>query len=230
MEEGPEYEVPHFYANYNLVKELFKDFKIIDIHQKIEYFEKNEKLDAVYHYHILIKNSKDVNKMSKLYLITGPAGVGKSTISKSLAESKSKSVLIEGDEIYHHVVGGYVSPWKEVNHLDVFWKVVFSTINIYLSEGYDVIFNYIIEPDDLELIKDNFKDIGKEFIVLLVDEEKLLKRDSERPEDCQMKERCIELLNEFKEYNYDSKYIIDTSNISIEHIVKLINNDDRFNL
>ena len=168
--------------------------------------------------------------MSKLYLITGPAGVGKSTISKALAESKSKSVLIEGDEIYHHVIGGYVSPWKEGNHLEIFWKVVFSTINIYLSEGYDVIFNYIIEPDDLELIKSNFKDIDKEFIVLLVDEETLLKRDSERPEDCQMKERCIELLNEFKECNYDSKYIIDTSNISIEDIVKLINKEDRFKL
>ena len=31
MEEGPEYKVPHFYADYNLVKELFKDFEIIDI-------------------------------------------------------------------------------------------------------------------------------------------------------------------------------------------------------
>ena len=55
MEEGPEYKVPHFYADYDLIKELFRDFKIIDIHQEIEYFEKNEKLDAVYHYHILIK-------------------------------------------------------------------------------------------------------------------------------------------------------------------------------
>ena len=33
-----------------------------------------------------------------LYIITGPAGVGKSTISKKIAESKKKSVLIEGDE------------------------------------------------------------------------------------------------------------------------------------
>ena len=43
-----------------------------------------------------------INKM-KLYIITGPAGVGKSTISKGIASSSSKSVLIEGDEIYHHV-------------------------------------------------------------------------------------------------------------------------------
>ena len=45
--------------------------------------------------------------MSSLYIITGPAGVGKSTISRRIAESKNKSALIEGDEIYHQVVGGY---------------------------------------------------------------------------------------------------------------------------
>ena len=52
--------------------------------------------------------------MSDLYIITGPAGVGKSTISKKIANNKEKSALIEGDEIYHQVVGGYVSAWKHV--------------------------------------------------------------------------------------------------------------------
>ena len=41
--------------------------------------------------------------MPQIYIITGPAGVGKSTISRKLAENSKKSVLIEGDEIYHHV-------------------------------------------------------------------------------------------------------------------------------
>ena len=42
--------------------------------------------------------------MNKIYLITGPAGVGKSTISKKIAEHLDKSVLIEGDDIYHLVI------------------------------------------------------------------------------------------------------------------------------
>ena len=54
--------------------------------------------------------------MQNLYIITGPAGVGKSTISKELAKSKEKSVLIEGDDIYSQVVGGHVSAWKEGNN------------------------------------------------------------------------------------------------------------------
>ena len=70
--------------------------------------------------------------MSNLYIITGPAGVGKSTISKKIAESKKKPVLIDGDDIYHQVIGGYVQAWKEENHLDVFWKVCTNTIRTYL--------------------------------------------------------------------------------------------------
>lgn len=39
--------------------------------------------------------------MKNLYIITGSAGVGKSTISNTIANKMKKSVLIEGDEIYH---------------------------------------------------------------------------------------------------------------------------------
>lgn len=52
--------------------------------------------------------------MSNLYIITGPAGVGKSTISRKLAQISNKSVLIEGDEIYAHVISSYQSAWKEI--------------------------------------------------------------------------------------------------------------------
>ena len=55
MEEGPEYKIPHFYVDYDLVKELFKDFEIINIYQVIDYYEEKEKLFDSYHYHVLIR-------------------------------------------------------------------------------------------------------------------------------------------------------------------------------
>ena len=168
--------------------------------------------------------------MAKLYIVTGPAGVGKSTISRKIAESLDKSVLIEGDDIYNHVIGGYISPWKEGNHLEIFWKVSKDVIKDYLEDGYDVVYNYIINPSNLESLKQAFESFEKKFIVLLVDEETLLKRDAERPEDCQMKERCIVLLNNFKKHNYDEKFIIDTGKFSIEDSTKMAIEDDRFDL
>ena len=166
--------------------------------------------------------------MPNLYVITGPAGVGKSTVSKILAQKLNKSSLIEGDEIYHQIIGGYIPAWKDGNHLQTFWKVCINTIRIYLDDGFDVVFNYIITPENLKLLKNEFKNYTIKFIVLLVDESTLLLRDKERPEDCQMKERCITLLNNFKNRNYDNNNILDTTNLSIQETVNLIQNNNNF--
>lgn len=166
--------------------------------------------------------------MTNLYIITGPAGVGKSTVSKKLAESKSKSVLIEGDEIYAQVIGSYVSAWKEGNHLDIFWKICLDMIDTYLSAGYDVIFNYIVTLSSYNMIKERFKNYSAKFVVLVVDEKTILERDKKRPLDCQMNERCIILLNNFKNTNYGKDYFLDTTNLSIQETVDAIENIDRF--
>ena len=55
MEEGPEYKIPHFYADYNLIKELFKEFEIIHINHIEDFYENKGKTFSSYHYHILIK-------------------------------------------------------------------------------------------------------------------------------------------------------------------------------
>lgn len=166
--------------------------------------------------------------MSNLYVITGPAGVGKSTISKKIAQSKTKSVLIEGDEIYAQVIGGYVSAWKEGNHLEVFWTICLDMIDTYLSAGYDVIFNYIVTLSSYNKIKERFKKYITKFIVLIVDEETILRRDKQRPLDCQMNERCIVLLNNFKTTDYGKDYFLDTTNLSIQETVDVIENTNKF--
>ena len=166
--------------------------------------------------------------MPNLYIITGPAGVGKSTVSQKIAELKKKSVLVEGDDIYHQVIGGYIPAWKEGNHLQTFWKVCINTIRVYLEDGFDVVFNYIVTPENLEFIKSNFKEYTIKFIVLLVDENTLLLRDKMRPENFQMNERCITLLNSFKSKKYDIKNILNTTDLSIDETVHIIENNNKF--
>ena len=55
MEEGPEYKIPHFYVDYDLIKKLFNEFKIIHINHIEDFYESNGKTFSSYHYHILIK-------------------------------------------------------------------------------------------------------------------------------------------------------------------------------
>ena len=166
--------------------------------------------------------------MNTLYIITGPAGVGKTTISKGLAKRCKKSALIEGDDIYLQVVGGYVQAWKSGNHLKTFWKICINTIKIYLEDGFDVVFNYIVTPENIQLIKSSIQNCYIKFIVLLTDESTLLSRDKQRPIDCQMNERCLTLLNNFKNRNYNSKNILDTTNLSVDETLNLIENENRF--
>ena len=162
--------------------------------------------------------------MNNLYLITGPAGVGKSTVSMEIAKSYNKSALIEGDDIYHQVVGSYVQAWKKGNHLQTFWKVCLNIIDTYLSDGFDD----IIKLENLELLKKRFINYNIKFVILMVDEETLLLRDKKRPEDCQMKERCITLLNNFRNMNYNKQNILDTTHLSIEDTVNIIKNNEKF--
>ena len=51
MEEGPEYKVPHFYADKELLTELFADFGIISLTHVEDWGKNNRGI----HYHILVK-------------------------------------------------------------------------------------------------------------------------------------------------------------------------------
>lgn len=166
--------------------------------------------------------------MPNLYIITGPAGVGKTTISKSLAATLEKSALIEGDDIYNQIIGGHISPWKEGNHLNVFWDICLNMIDIYLSNGFDVVFNYIINPHDIEKIKSKFKQYPIKFIILISETNTLIERDKRRPVDCQMGNRCLILLENFKQKYLNSKNFLDTTSLTVEEIVNLINNSNKY--
>lgn len=55
VEDGPENGIPHFYADYELIKGLFEDFKIEDIKHIGDFYQKDGKVIESYHYHVLIR-------------------------------------------------------------------------------------------------------------------------------------------------------------------------------
>lgn len=175
-----------------------------------------------------ILKESNVSFHPSLYILTGPPGVGKTTISNELAKSLDKSVLIEGDDIYNQVVSSHVSPWKEGNHLEIFWKICLNIIDMYLNNNYNVVFNYIISPENLNILKNKFKNYTLRFSVLLANKETLLARDSKRPLDCQMHERCVILLEKFQTQYVSSNNIINTTNASVKDIINTLKTDDKF--
>lgn len=168
--------------------------------------------------------------MNSLYIITGPAGVGKTTIAEFIAESSEKSVLIEGDLIYHQVIGGYKAPWEDGNHLSIFWKACEELIDVYLKDGYDVVLDYIVDVKDLNIISERFNNYRKKFAILISDEDTLIERDAKRDISAQMQERCKVLLRNFINKDFEDKYYIDTSNMSIDEISREIMNNSKYDL
>lgn len=160
-------------------------------------------------------------EMNKLYLITGSCGIGKSTVSIEIAKRIDKSVLIEGDDIYNFFVGGRISPWKDGAPLDLFWDNCIYLINSYLSRGYDVIFNYIINPKDLEMLRKKFSDYQIIFKVLIAKKDVVIKRDKMRIVDNQMGNRAVVLLDKFIN-NYSDEFLLDTSLLSVDEVVERI--------
>lgn len=55
MDEGPEKGTPHFYADYDLITQLFNEFKIEMIYQVEDFYTEKEKVFSSFHYHILIR-------------------------------------------------------------------------------------------------------------------------------------------------------------------------------
>lgn len=55
-EVGPEYGIPHFFADYNLIFTLFRDFRIQSVQQVVDYYDSDDgQHEVCFHYHVLIR-------------------------------------------------------------------------------------------------------------------------------------------------------------------------------
>lgn len=55
IEDGPENGIPHFFADYDLIKDIFKEFSIERIFQVENFHEREDGVTGSFHYHVLIR-------------------------------------------------------------------------------------------------------------------------------------------------------------------------------
>ncbi|WP_010649956.1 AAA family ATPase [Oceanobacillus massiliensis] len=153
--------------------------------------------------------------MNKIYIISGPAGVGKSTTSKGLAEQFDHSAYIEGDLINHMVVGGYLPPWKSEELLSLIWENIADLSINFIQANKNVIIDYVAFPEDVEKfsqkIHDDVKNVEIIYVVLWVNSDELLRRDALRIKEHQMGARCLELVEEFESEGIDKRFFYNTT-------------------
>ena len=166
-----------------------------------------------------------------VYIISGPPGVGKSTVSKELAYSFKKSAVIEGDMIYLMIKGGLVAPWEDDGYyMDLFWDNIISLTINFLDRGITVVIEYVIFEEQLKKIAAFLKEkrIKLKYCVLMAQEETLKDRDSSRKEIERTGDLSIQSRNEFLAKNIKKNHLLFTDQLDARETARIIKTSIRF--
>ncbi len=157
-----------------------------------------------------------------VYIISGPCGVGKSTITKGLAGKLEKTVLVEGDLISAMFVGEEQPSWED--KLAMVWQNLSSMTKNFLLNGYDVVLDYVVE-DELDWFCRELQmtglDITLHYYVLRAEPEVLVERITKRG-DIEMIPRSLELLHQLENKKENAPHLYDTSNKEPNTIIEEI--------
>ena len=167
-----------------------------------------------------------------VYIISGPPGVGKSTVSKELAYSFKKSAVIEGDMIYLMIKGGLVAPWEDDGYyMDLFWDNIISLINNFIDRGITVVIEYVIFEEQLKKIATFLKEkqVALKYCVLIAEEKILKDRDGSRKETERVGNLSIQARSEFLAKNKEKKkHFLYTDDLKVPKIANIIKTSNRF--
>ncbi len=161
--------------------------------------------------------------------ITGPAGSGKTTVSKVLSKKLPKSVNIEVDHVKHFIKNGFrIEHWPSGKEKWVFeqWPLVGDSIGLlaknFQDKGHDVIINGYMDESAWEAVLEHVQLTHK--FLLLPELETILKRDAQRTSYDAMGEEAIqEHLDDFTNNSYYKSFeFIDSTGYSIDDTAQLI--------
>lgn len=170
-----------------------------------------------------------------VYIISGPAGVGKSTTSKKLVQRLDRSAYISGDDVSHITVNGRGKPWLDKDTLDLTWKNILSLTKNLLDYEYNVVIDYVAFPKEVNWFSQELcnREIRMVYVVLPADKDTIIFRDRLRIEEEQMGERSLRLLEEFENdselLTRNKLYTHQYKEEQLPGIIEEIINNDKYN-
>ncbi|ULL16596.1 hypothetical protein DVH26_20395 [Paenibacillus sp. H1-7] len=163
-----------------------------------------------------------------IYVISGPLGVGKSTVSKSLADGMNQCALIEGDLLLHVYRGENEPPWEE--RLRLAWLNITAVTRNLLRHELNVIIDFVVE-DELQWLYDQLTDLDAtiHYVVLHAEPETLAARLNQRG-DAQYIQRSLFLRNKLMTSPTNKPFLLDANCKRPEELAEEIVNDAKFRI
>ncbi|HEY4482597.1 MAG TPA: hypothetical protein VI953_00275 [Candidatus Paceibacterota bacterium] len=160
-------------------------------------------------------------------LITGPAGAGKSSVTKALAAKYERCSVIGVDQIHNMIVSGYVRqwPWSEEVRLQTTLgaKNVCDLASNFMGAGFNVFIDGVVGEKLFNQYAESLA--GKKFkaFLLLPSLEVVLKRFDEREVDPPLRERIYELHEKYTKLKGQLNWqVIDSTNQTLHQTVEQI--------
>lgn len=166
-------------------------------------------------------------KFNFVCLITGPAGSGKSSVSKALANRFERSAVIEVDTLRGMVKGGFVRPYPHTAEVDLQLSLIAKNAcdiaNNFLEKDFSVFIDGIMGKKVFEQYSNFFKDKNFKAFLILPSLDVLLARFDNRETNESLRARTIELHKKFSERRDQLNWqVIDSSDQSLEETVEQI--------
>ncbi len=110
-------------------------------------------------------------KRQPVLILTGPPGVGKSTVAAILANRVAAGVHLESDLFFHFIRGGHVEPWRPESHEQnqVVMRIVGEAAAAYAGAGYFTVIDGIVLPRwFLAPLRDVLQEAGHEVVYVVL--------------------------------------------------------------
>lgn len=163
--------------------------------------------------------------MNTVYIISGPLGVGKSSVTKELVNALPNSSLIEGD-VFLHQLNPEKIPWEE--RLKLSWDKILSATKDILDKNQDVVIDFVVEDELPWFIKElSPYSIQLKYVVLVAETETLKERLNKRNE-IRYIDRSLILLEQLSKDPNNKKHLYNTESKEVKAIVQDVISADQF--
>jgi cytidylate kinase len=122
--------------------------------------------------------------MSRLLIVTGPPGAGKTTVADRLADRFEPSVLVRGDVFFGFIERGARLPWMPGSDRqnEIVTRAAASAAGEYVRGGYWTVYDGFVGPWFLQVFLSETMLDQVEYAVLLPSVERCVERVSNRQE------------------------------------------------